>query len=156
MLRFVCFFPILQSWAGFLHLLASCLQRLTLSINGNTGRDPDTREGRWVWESTGGAHGPVWGIHGQGIPSSSWKGFLMEPTKKLVGHAHLRCILSPACCAPSLSLDLGHTAHLSILVGRDRSPLGQCPTWLRNQVHTHWLSLSPTGELMYRRGLPWH
>lgn len=67
----------------------------------------------------------------------------MHSTKKLIGSAWLQFIPNPGCCAPSLSLALGHRAHLHILDGGDRSPLGQCPTWLGNQVHTHRLSLTP-------------
>lgn len=47
-----------------------------------------------------------------------------------------------------LSLAFHQAAHLSILDGGDGSPLGQCPTWLGNQVPTHVLSLAPTGEIM--------
>lgn len=47
-----------------------------------------------------------------------------------------------------LSLALNHAAHLNILDGGDRSPLGQCPTLLGSQVPTHMLSLAPTREIM--------
>lgn len=64
-----------------------------------------------VW----GACAPLGKDYRWGIPSSSWVALLMEAAKLLVGSVLLWWVISPGCCAPSISQPFSCTDRLNIL-----------------------------------------
>ena len=157
MLRFVYFPPVLWSWAGFLCVLTSLLQRLTLAAVRGMHMELSTgcRVCRWNMWSIRDACEPVRGICRWGISSNSQAGFLVYVVHEVVSRTHvpLICsILSPGCSTPSHSPSSSHAVHDSLLcTGWERNgPLCELSAQWRSWELTHMPSLSPMGEIRDR------
>lgn len=113
MLRFLCFLPVSQSWAGFLCMLHSYLQKLTLTALRGMHRELAIWMGYgWGTWSIGGACGPLEEICMWDVPSDSWMSSLIKSVKWLENQHSLIF----GCCS-SFSLPLSHISKLSILHG---------------------------------------
>lgn len=92
MVSFVCFLPVPQHQAGFLHVLTSYLQGfLLLPLEMQAGDQPSSRDVcEWGMWSVVGAHGPTWRIYSWCTPMahrlSSWRNL-----KELVGSTSCWC-----------------------------------------------------------------
>ena len=106
MFKFVCFLPILQSLAGFLCVLTSCLQRLVLAALGDMNKEPASGCG-FVWVRHMECGGRLWTSWGH--LQAKYPPWLMGRLPVGVGQAESRvCTLltlsgSSGCCSPSLS-----------------------------------------------------
>ena len=150
MLKFLCFLPVLQNRASFLHVLTSHLQRLALMAEVCTGSQ---LWGVGVWVRHAEHLGCPWaicGIHRQGVPGGLCMDFLLESRVVSRICVPLLCsILSPGCHSYSPSLPLSCTIHNSVFwMGQERNgPLWQCPAQLgKLGAHSHALT-SPMGKI---------
>ena len=156
--KFVCFLPVLQILAGFQCMLTNHLQTLALAAHSGGSQAAGQRRAVWVryvehlgspWASWGGPQAKHPQQFVDGLPV--W-------VSKIAGSSSLWWILSPSCCAPSLSPSLSRADHLCILVGARKkwSFLAAFHTAGEARRSFTMLLLSPAGEIMGHEDLSWH
>ena len=150
-LKFVCFLSSPRSWAGFLHLLTSYLQMLTLTVLGGMHRELVVA---WwyIWVRHASACGTV-----RRIPRGVWTGFLMESVKQLVGFVTLWWILSMPDVLPASPCPQARSSSpwYSGLGEKEVSLFGSIPHSWGSQTFTYTLSLS-SGRNQGWECLSWH
>lgn len=157
-LTFGYFLPILQSWAGFLHMLTSfCKDQHSPLWREWAGSQPgcvyvcmrNTECLQYPNTSQGDPH----------VKHSQWlMAWLSDIVHKVFGRTQfLWYVSSPGCYFPYPSVLLSQVAHPVFWMRWERSgPLRQHPilSW-EIQVLTHMLSLSAEGEITSLEYVPW-
>jgi len=155
MIKFVWFLPVLQSWAGFLCMLTSHLQRFPLT---------PVRACIQNWSQAEGVY--VWGAQSTGITvgqlgfAQCLVGELPNGVCNVVSRIHfsLMSSKSPCCSSPSSHTPQPrHEAHLNILDGAKKKWVFLAASYTAGKVRlpltcSHF---TPKEEIT-RQGLSWH